>query len=77
MREFRKSGSMSGEGKRGDAQRAQATAPLLDFTSAAGIRFKGRRQLTTRSLPFGRMSGKTAESWGNADVFVVGRIRRR
>ena len=32
MREIRTSGSMSEEGKRGDAQKAQATAPLLDST---------------------------------------------
>ncbi len=34
MREIRKSGSMRGEGKRGDAHRAQATAPLLYSTEA-------------------------------------------
>ena len=32
MREIRKSGSMRGEGKRGVARRAQATAPLLYST---------------------------------------------
>ncbi len=32
MREIRTSGSMSGEGKRGVAVYAQATAPLLDST---------------------------------------------
>ena len=32
MREIRTSGLMSGEGKRGDAETAQATAPLLDST---------------------------------------------
>ena len=34
MREIRKSGSMRGEGKRGDAHGAQATAPLLYSTQA-------------------------------------------
>jgi hypothetical protein len=34
MREIRKSGSMRGEGKRGVAQWAQATAPLLYSTIA-------------------------------------------
>ena len=34
MREIRKSGSMRGEGKRGDAHAAQATAPLLYSTKA-------------------------------------------
>ena len=32
MREIRTSGLMSGERKRSDAHRAQATAPLLDST---------------------------------------------
>ncbi len=32
MRENRKSGLMSGEGKRSDADTAQATAPFLDST---------------------------------------------
>ncbi len=32
MREIRTSGLMSGEGKRSDADKAQATAPLLDST---------------------------------------------
>ena len=32
MRETRTSGSMSGERKRGDGLRPQATAPLLDST---------------------------------------------
>ena len=32
MREIRTSGLMSGDGKRGDADMAQATAPVLDFT---------------------------------------------
>ena len=33
MRETRTSGLMSGDGKRSDADTAQATAPVLDFTS--------------------------------------------
>ena len=32
MRETRTSGLMSGDGKRGDANLAQATAPVLDST---------------------------------------------
>ena len=32
MRETRTSGLMSRDGKRGDADTAQATAPVLDFT---------------------------------------------
>ena len=32
MRETRTSGLMSGDGKRGDADTAQATAPVLDST---------------------------------------------
>jgi hypothetical protein len=32
MRKIRTSGLMSGEGKRGDANTAQATAPFLDST---------------------------------------------
>ena len=32
MREIRTSGLMSGDGKRGDADMAQATAPVLDST---------------------------------------------
>jgi hypothetical protein len=32
MREIRTSGLMSGEGKRSDANMAQATAPFLDST---------------------------------------------
>jgi hypothetical protein len=32
MREIRTSGLMSGEGKRSDAAKAQATAPFLDST---------------------------------------------
>lgn len=37
MREIRTSGLMSGDGKRGDADTAQATAPVLDSTlKAAG-----------------------------------------
>ena len=32
MREIRTSGLMSGDGKRSDADMAQATAPVLDFT---------------------------------------------
>ncbi len=32
MREIRTSGLMSGEGKRSEAEKAQATAPLLDST---------------------------------------------
>ncbi len=38
MREIRTSGSMSGEGKRGVAVYAQATAPLLDFTYSSALR---------------------------------------
>jgi hypothetical protein len=34
MRETRTSGLMSGDGKRGDANLAQATAPVLDSTQA-------------------------------------------
>ena len=34
MREIRTSGLMSGDGKRGDADTAQATAPVLDSTMA-------------------------------------------
>ena len=36
MREIRTSGLMSGEGKRSDAHKAQATAPLLDSTEGPG-----------------------------------------
>jgi hypothetical protein len=32
MREIRTSGLMSGDGKRGDADMAQVTAPVLDST---------------------------------------------
>ena len=35
MREIRTSGLMSGEGKRSDAETAQATAPFLDSTPTA------------------------------------------
>lgn len=38
MREIRTSGLMSGEGKRGDAATAQATAPFLDSTKHCGLR---------------------------------------
>jgi hypothetical protein len=34
MREIRTSGLMSGDGKRGNANMAQATAPVLDSTMA-------------------------------------------
>ena len=34
MPEIGTSGLMSGDGKRGDGQRPQATAPILDFTKA-------------------------------------------
>ena len=44
MREIRTSGLMSGDGKRSDADMAQATAPVLDFTIV-------RRRLT-RLPPF-------------------------
>jgi hypothetical protein len=38
MREIRTSGLMSGEGKRSDANMAQATAPFLDSTlTSTGI----------------------------------------
>ena len=36
MREIRTSGLMSGDGKRGDANLAQATAPVLDSTEPGG-----------------------------------------
>ncbi len=43
MREIRTSGLMSGERKRSDAHRAQATAPLLDSTKVfySNIEFRG------------------------------------
>jgi hypothetical protein len=37
MRETRTSGLMSGDGKRGDADTAQATAPVLDSTTQAEL----------------------------------------
>ena len=39
MREIRTSGLMSGERKRSDAHRAQATAPLLDSTPTRSFGF--------------------------------------
>ncbi len=48
MPEIGTSGLMSGEGKRSDAHKAQATAPLLDSTGTHGISpFYGSR-LTLR-----------------------------
>ena len=38
MREIRTSGLMSGDGKRSNADAAQATAPVLDFTQACPVR---------------------------------------
>jgi hypothetical protein len=37
MREIRTSGSMSGEGKRSDGRKAQATAPFLDSTPTEAV----------------------------------------
>ena len=37
MREIRTSGLMSGDGKRSDADMAQATAPVLDSTLCFGL----------------------------------------
>jgi len=42
MRQIRTSGSMSGDGKRGDAR--VATAPTLDSTENKGSAFHGRGQ---------------------------------
>jgi hypothetical protein len=38
MRETRLSGLMSGDGKRSDANRPQATAPILDLYEAAVVK---------------------------------------
>ena len=49
MREIRTSGLMSGERKRSDAHRAQATAPLLDSTDAYLHLFNIRRDNAQRN----------------------------
>src|SRR6516164_8330455 len=51
MREIRTSGSMSGDGKRGVGHRPQATAPFLDSTSTADLRYQciGRRSEANRT----------------------------
>jgi hypothetical protein len=41
MRETRTSGLMSGDGKRSDCHKAQATAPILDSTARARVRLLG------------------------------------
>jgi len=48
MRQIRGSGSMSGEGKRSDAHKAQATAPLLDSTGRGGAGVAGNIVLFPR-----------------------------
>ena len=52
MREIRTSGLMSGDGKRGDAGMAQATAPVLNSTEVidrAGEGGRGGRRLSCGS----------------------------
>ena len=49
MRETRTSGSMSGDGKRGDGHRPPATAPIFDST--AGVVF-GQVAMDARSPPY-------------------------
>jgi hypothetical protein len=43
MRETRTSGLMSGDGKRSDADMAQATAPVLDSTSWLADVYEGQK----------------------------------
>ncbi len=68
MREIRTSGLMSGERKRSDAHRAQATAPLLDSTDMADpgtiLVSENTRSLTVEKFEFspkGRLNLKGIE----------------
>ena len=49
MREIRTSGLMSGERKRSDAHRAQATAPLLDSTPIRSFGFWSELGITPKA----------------------------
>jgi hypothetical protein len=58
MREIRTSGLMSGDGKRGDANMAQATAPVLDSTMARRCASSVHRfSLQSQSLTLNRVAG--------------------
>ena len=54
MREIRTSGLMSGDGKRGDAGMAQATAPVLDSTMSCILQLTSSADL---GIDFREMRG--------------------
>ena len=58
MREIRTSGLMSGERKRSDAHRAQATAPLLDSTCAQKARITSGGRNHPDSCRFDLVAGR-------------------
>ena len=69
MREIRTSGSMSEERKRGDAHKAQATAPLLDSTGPeATANGAARPKLPKKSGQNGDHFAITAVFWAEADL---------
>src|SRR5881398_2969698 len=52
MRETRTSGLTSGDGKRGDAHAAQATAPVLDSTERGDVNYRaGSPAAATTAVP--------------------------